>query len=95
MATKSRPKPERKLSKQEPLAPFALTDEVKTYEAHLPLWLDREGQFVLIKGGDVLGFFPRYETALEAGYEKFGPGPFLVKQILRFEPIHQVGHIEI
>ena len=36
-----------------------LVNEVTTYETHVPGWADREGQFVLIKGREVLGFFPR------------------------------------
>jgi hypothetical protein len=95
MATKSRPKPDRKTTDEATMGPFPLTEEVRAFEAHLPRWTDREGQFVLIKGRDIVGFFPRYELALEAGYEQFGAGPFLVKQILRHEPIYQVAHIEI
>jgi hypothetical protein len=94
LAAKSRSKPDRKTSDEETLGLFPLVDEVRTFDSHLPMWAEREGQFVLIKGRDILGFFPRYEMALEAGYEKFGAGPFLVKQILRFEPIFHVGHIE-
>ena len=76
-------------------SPFPLAEEVKTYEAHLPGWADREGQFVLIQGRDVLGFYPRHEDALEAGYDQLGGGPFLVKQILAHEPIYQLGHVEL
>jgi hypothetical protein len=72
-----------------------LAEEVKTYDSQLPGWADREGQFVLIKGQDVLGFYPRDEDALEAGYSRLGSGPFLVKQILLFEPIYQLGRVEL
>ena len=41
-----------------------------TYEAHVPGWVDREGQFVLIKGRGVLGFYSRHEEALDAGYDR-------------------------
>ena len=34
---------------------------MRTYEAHLAGWADREGQFVLIKGSDILGFYPGYD----------------------------------
>jgi hypothetical protein len=40
---------------------FPLAVEVRTYKSHLPGWLDRERQFVLIKGRNVLGFYSRYE----------------------------------
>jgi hypothetical protein len=74
---------------------FPLAEEVRTYEAHVPEWLDREGQWVLIKGRDVLGFYLRYEAALEAGYQRFGAGPFLVQQILRSEPIYGVPNVSL
>jgi hypothetical protein len=95
MATKSRIKKDRKQVTDATADPFPLAEEVKTYDAHLPGWLDREGQWVLIKGHEFVGFFPRYEKALEAGYEKFGAGPFLAKQILRHEPIYHVSNIEL
>jgi len=75
--------------------PFPLAEEVKTYEAHLPGWADREGQFVLIKGDKVIDFFLRDEEAMAAGHERFGPGPFLVKQVLQYEPIYHMGNIDL
>jgi hypothetical protein len=76
-------------------AKFSLTEEMATYDAHLSEWVDREGQFVLIKGGDVLGFFEHYENALEAGYERFGVGPFAIKQFLAVEPMYRLGRVEL
>jgi hypothetical protein len=72
---------------------FVLAEEVRTYETHLPGWVDREGQFVLIKDRDVLGFYPRYEQAMEAGYKRIADGPFLVKQIAQYEPIYNLGNV--
>jgi hypothetical protein len=95
MATKSRPKQDQKPGAEATLGSFPLMEEVRIYEAHLPGWADREGQFVLIKRRDILGFYSRYEEALKAGYEQLGNVPFLVKQIFRHEPIYQVGHIEL
>ena len=74
---------------------FPLAEEVRTCEFHLPGWLDREGQFVLIKGHDVLGFFPMYELALAAGYRQLRNVDFLVKQITRFEPIYNLGNVDL
>lgn len=95
MATKSRRKTDQKTGAEATVGTFPLAEEVTTYEAQLQGWLEREGQFVLIKRREVLGFFPRYEEALKAGYEQLGNEPFLVKQILRHEPTYQVGHIEL
>lgn len=61
--------------------------ELTTYEEHLPELLDSEGKFVLILGKEVSGPFGSYGDALDAGYEKYGLKPFLVKQIRAAEPI--------
>jgi hypothetical protein len=95
MATKSRPRQNQKNRTEATTGPFPFAEEVKTYEAHLAEWAEREGQFVLIKGRDILGYYPRHEDALESAYEQLGGGPFLVKQILLHEPIYQLGHIEL
>jgi hypothetical protein len=94
MTTKSRSEQRQKTELQETTGHFELDEEVKTFDAHLPGWADREGQYVLIKGRNVLGFYPRHEDALEAGYDQFDGGPFLVKQILAEEPIYQLGQVE-
>jgi len=88
------PGPRTGSSRDDVIGDFPLAEEVATYEAHLPGWADREGQFVLIKGRDVLGFYPSYEEALEAGYDQLGLGPFVVKQILADEPIYNLGRVE-
>jgi hypothetical protein len=95
MTTQPRRKKNRKTSTKASVYPFPLAEEVKTYDAHLPGWVDREGQFVLIKGHEIIGFYSRDEEAMEAGYEKVGDGPFLVKQILQHEPIYHVGNIDL
>ena len=95
MTTKSRTKRDKKKQAEETTADFPLAEEVKTFDSHLPGWTDREGQFVLIKGQDVLGFYTRDEDALEAGYSRLGSGPFLVKQILLLEPIYHLCRVEL
>ena len=65
-----------------------LQDELRTYEAKRgELLRDSEGQFVLIHGEDVLGLFQDRLTAIESGYRRLGNVPFLVKQVLREEPV--------
>ncbi len=78
------PPPDRRtgLSRDDVIGDFKLFDEVATFEAHLPGWADREGQFVLIKGRDVLGFYPCHEEALEAGYDQLGTGRSLLSKSL-------------
>src|SRR5262249_33011460 len=72
---------------------FPLAEEVRTYEPHKPECLDRQGQWVLIKGQEVVGFYPRYEAAWETEYRRFGPGPFLAHQTPQYEPIYNVPNI--
>jgi hypothetical protein len=95
MATKSRPQRNQKTRAGTTAGPFPLAEEVRTSEALLTGWAEHEGQFVLIKGRNILGFYSRHEEALDAAYDQLGDGPFLVKQILLHEPIYQLGQIEL
>lgn len=59
-----------------------LERELKVFEEKLPELLKQHaGKFVLIHEDDVVDFYNAYEDAIRAGYEKFGPTPFLVKKI--------------
>lgn len=67
---------------------MALDQELQVYRLHLPDLLANEGKFVVIKADVILpGAFETYESALAAGYERFGPVAFLVRRI---EPTEQV-----
>ena len=60
-----------------------LERERLVYESHLQEWLESHfGQFVLIKDGDVLGFFDNLEAAFIVGTAKFHLEPFFIKQIM-------------
>lgn len=63
----------------------ALERELETYQRELPNLLANEGKYVVIHDEEVLGFYGTYEDALQAGYEKYGLKPFLVKQIQAVE----------
>jgi hypothetical protein len=65
---------------------MALDIERATYQAHLLELLASEGKFVVIKGMDIAGSYDTLDDALAAGYRKYGPVPFLVRQIQRTEP---------
>ncbi len=69
-------------------AAMPLEKELSVYETHLIDLLVNEGKFVLIFGEQIDGIFSDYEGALQAGYDKHGLEPFLVKQISRVEPIY-------
>lgn len=66
-----------------------LAVELTTYEMHRSqLASENEGNFVLIRGPEILGTWPTYEEAVRAGYEKCGlETAFLVKQILAVERV--------
>jgi hypothetical protein len=65
--------------------------EQSVYEANLSLWLpDHEGQYVLIKGEDIGGFYDSRDEALAAGYSRFGIGPLFVKRVLPSEPVYHI-----
>lgn len=67
---------------------MALEHEMGVYRANLGDLLIHEGKYVVIKGNDVLpSAYDDYESALAAGYDSFGPVPFLVKKITRTEPV--------
>jgi hypothetical protein len=66
---------------------MALERELAVYNEHLMELLANEGKYVVVLGEAIEGPFDSYEDALQAGYDKFGVVPFLVKQISRVEPI--------
>jgi len=59
------------------------------FERHRPEWSrTHDGEFVVIQGEKVAGFYADYEAALRAGLKGFGLlTPFLVKQVSRQEPV--------
>ena len=70
----------------------ALEEEHITYSDRVADWVvDHDGEFVVIKGSDVLGFYPTYERALTEGYERYGVAPFLVKEVSSQEQAHFVS----
>jgi hypothetical protein len=68
-----------------------LFEEQAVYDANLARWLkEHEGQHVLIKGHDAIGFYPTRDEALAAGYARHGVVPLFVKQIAASEPIYKI-----
>ena len=66
---------------------MALEHELQVFNVHLLELLETEGQFVVVCGVEISGGFETYAKALEAGYEKYGLTPFLVKQVFKHEPV--------
>jgi hypothetical protein len=63
-----------------------LDTELKTYEQNRERLLEEsEGKYVLIHDNRILGTFESEMDAINAGYERLGNVPFLVKQVVRVE----------
>ena len=69
-----------------------LETELRVFEQHKREWLqNHSGDFVVIAGTNVAGFYPDYESAFTAGLQKVGMGEnFLVKQVWAEEPVYLI-----
>jgi len=64
----------------------SLGQELAHYESiKKELLLSRQGQFVLIKDEEVIGFFSTEEAAYTEGISRLGNVPFLIKQIVEVD----------
>ena len=73
---------------------MALEQELNTYYKFLEdkdRANEHSGQYILIQGEEVFGFYTSFEDALQMGYEKFELNPFLVKQVTWMEQAHFVS----
>lgn len=66
--------------------------ESETYKKELPRLLREPGRFVLIRGAEVGGVYDTWRDAVQIGYEKYGVGPFFVKQIRLVESLEYLGY---
>ena len=73
----------------------SLIRELVTYQRNLDLLLERKGQYVLIKGEEISGYFADLDSALDAAAERFAPAPVLIKKIVESEPIHPIVGIDL
>lgn len=69
---------------------MVLDREIQTYEERKEELLAHEGKYVVIHGEEIGGFYDTLDEALEAGYERFGLDPILVKQIEREERVYWI-----
>jgi hypothetical protein len=69
-----------------------LQGELRVFDQHKQEWLrSNPGDFVVIAGTTVAGFYPDYESAFRAGLQKFGvASEFLVKQVCAEEPVYLI-----
>lgn len=65
-----------------------LTTELDYFESRRAEWLEHHAdKFALVNGSAVHDFFDSWENAYAAGVEEFGVVPFLVKQVLKEDPM--------
>jgi hypothetical protein len=68
-----------------------LNAELDVFERHKEQWLrSNPGDFVVIAGARVAGFYPDYEAAFRAGIQAGFQGSFLVKQVCAEDPIYLI-----
>ena len=65
-----------------------LEEEQATFESQLDdLLREHKGQFALVRGGVVIGFFPDEASAYEAAIKQFGPeAVFLIAAVEKTDP---------
>lgn len=67
----------------------ALEQESKFFNDNVANWVaEHLGQFVLISGTEVIGFYKTIDEAFAEGGKRFGLGDFFVKQILTAEQVN-------
>ena len=73
----------------DPPSDNVLAQEWMTYRREMPRLLaeGQEGRFVLIKGDTLHGIWDKFWDAVAAGRKLYGRGPFMVHEILEWEPI--------
>lgn len=72
-----------------------MAEEMATYAERLEDLIAHDGQYVLIKGREVIGIFASLDEALDAGAEKFGSEPALIKQIVGTEAVYSSGALAL
>ncbi len=73
-----------------------LEEELAYYNQHRAELLSKyEWKFLLIKGSELIGSFENAEAAYQAGLQRFGNTPFLIKQVLREEQVHQIPALSL
>jgi hypothetical protein len=71
-----------------------LARELVTFRDKLDEMLDgHEGDFVVIKVDEIIGYHAGRDDALRAVFERFGTEPALVKKVMEREPLVSIGRV--
>ncbi len=77
-------------------ASTALGQEMATYRDHLPEMLrEHDGEFVLIKGREIVGFFRDDSAAIREGRRRFGIVDILVKEVSATERVVYLPNVVV
>ena len=70
----------------------SLQEELRVYEQHRGEWLrSNPGDFVVVSKTTVVGFYPDFESAFNAGIKAVGLGvDFLVKKVAAEDPAYLI-----
>lgn len=70
----------------------ALDRELRLFEENRERFLAEglAGRFVLIKGEEIVGFYPSPSDAYNVGIQRFGNVPMLIKKVSKDEPTASV-----
>lgn len=72
----------------------ALAGDIATYRARVAEMVEEhEGQYVLIRQGEIIGFFPNRSKATREGYRRFGIVPFLVRKVTPTERVVYIPNV--
>jgi hypothetical protein len=70
-----------------PEACECLHEEIALFEMkRADLVAEHEDEFVLLKGSEIIGFYPTQQEAYVEGLKRFGNKPFLIKQVKSDDP---------
>jgi hypothetical protein len=71
-----------------------LARELVTYRDRLDELLDgHEGEYVVIKGDEIIGYHAEREDALKSAFDKFGTEPALTKKVMEQEPLLYLNRV--
>ena len=70
--------------------------ELAYYNEHRAEFLSKyEWKLLLIKGRELIAVFDDAQTAYVEGLHRFGNNPFLIKPVLREEPVQQIPALSL
>jgi hypothetical protein len=83
------------MSELQPKVTEVLQAELAIFEDLLPQLLETDhGRFALIKNTEFYGAFDTENDAIGVGYRQYGNAPFLVRQILEYQPVLHIDYAE-